>query len=238
MLAEWGLIEWTYAMGVSRMRPLWLLFAALPSSAAAAAVDEGLCRNGTFPVENSSFAQGTVGGSGRAHFFHDMQGCPKASAKCRLKSYLVAGDRVVTGRTRGAFVCAYSPGKGGGTAGWIEAGRIRLLPIPHDPPLAAWTGRWSDEGNPRIRFYIERSALMVEGEAAWPSFNPSTEDFPGGPNVGEIGEPVRTSANRAYARECGITFTLLHDLLVAADPEMRCGGMNVSFSGVYRRSGR
>jgi hypothetical protein len=76
---------------------------------------------------------------------------------------------------------------------------------------------------------------MVKGDAAWPSFNPSRDIAPGGPHFGEIDEALRTSRNRAYAPECEITFTLLGDFLVAADPKMQCGGANVSFSGVYRR---
>jgi hypothetical protein len=77
--------------------------------------------------------------------------------------------------------------------------------------------------------------LMVEGEAAWPSFVPSNEDRPGGPNIGEIDEAVTINANRASAQQCEISFTLLGDVIVAADPKRQCGGANVSFTGVYRR---
>jgi hypothetical protein len=215
-----------------------MLLGAAPCSVAAAAVDDGACRNGTFPIQNPSFARGVIAGTGRAYFYGDVGGCPAAGPGCRAKSYVVSGDRLVTGRTRGAFMCAYYPGKGGGTAGWVSADRIRLLPTEPNPPRSAWVGRWSDNANPIVRFSQAGSSLIVEGEAAWPSFNPPEEQFPGGPHVGEIDEAVRPSGNRAHAPGCEITFTLLGDLLVAADPKMQCGGMNVSFTGVYQRMNR
>lgn len=220
---------------MTTVRSLWLLLVAVPSAAAAAEADDGTCRNGTFGVDNSIVGLGAVTGTGRAAFVADTGGCPNASAGCRLKSYLVGGDRVVTGRTRGKYVCVFYPSRGRGTAGWLETARLKSLPVRSGPPASAWLGQWSDEGNPRVRFTQRQGKLTVQGDAAWPSFNPSPKERPGGPNIGEIAEAVRTSGNRAYAPECRITFTLLGDLLVGADPQMQCGGLNVSFSGVYKR---
>jgi hypothetical protein len=218
-------------------RLLWLVLGSTPWPVAAA-VDDGFCRNGTFPIQNLSLARGVIAGADRAYFYADMEGCPAAASKCRSKAYLVSGDRLVTGRTRGSFTCVYYPGKGGGTAGWISSTRIRSLPTEANPPPSAWIGRWSDNGNPILRISQAGRLLKVSGQAAWPSFNPPEDRFPGGPNVGEINEIARPSDNRVYARECLITLTLLGELLVAADPKMRCGGMNVSFTGVYQRGGR
>lgn len=216
-------------------RLFWLLLIAAPSAAAAAPADDGACRNGTFGIENGAVGLGMVAGNGRASFVSDADGCPSAAARCRLKSYLVGGNEVVTGRTRGNYVCVFYPHKGGGTAGWVERARIKVLPVQPNPPVSAWLGNWSDEGNPLVRFYRKQGKLMVEGSAAWPSFNPPLKERPGGPNLGNIGEAVRLSGNRASAPECHISFTLLGDLIVGADPDMQCGGMNVSFSGVYKR---
>lgn len=208
------------------------------STAAMAQADDGSCRNGMFGEENGSFGLGTVAASGQTHFVYDMQGCPNATNKCRLPSYVVKGDKVVTGRTIGDYLCVYFPNKGGGTAGWVMSSRISPLPIPKSPPASAWVGSWSDDGNPEVRFYIKRGRLMAHGYAAWPSFNPPLKEFPGGPNVGEIDEAVRTSGNHALAAECNITFTLLGEYMVGADPDRQCGGMNVAFTAVYKRSKR
>lgn len=219
-------------------RSFGLFLFALSSAAGAVTTDDGSCRNGSFPVQNESFGLATIGGQGRAYFLGDMDGCPNAEARCRERTYVIPGNRVVTGRTSGAYVCVYYPSRGGGTAGWMEATRLVPVAVAANPPRAAWLGDWSEEGNPRLTFLARGNGLSVEGEAYWPSPNPSPRDYPGGPNVGNVGETLEVSDNRARAPECNLSFTLLGELLVAADPDMQCGGMNVSFSGVYRRGRR
>ena len=223
---------------MSPARAFMFLLLAYPSAVAAAGPDEGLCRNGMFGEENSSIGLGVVAGAGRNYFVYDMQGCPNATAQCRLKSYVVSGQRVVIGRTQGRYICAYYPSKGGGTAGWLDAARVKPVAVRQNPPFSAWVGQWSDEGNPVVRFYVRHGKLTAHGFAAWPSFDPPLKQYPGGPHTGEIDEPVRLSGNRAYATGCEVTFTLLGNLLVAADPKRECDGVNVSFTGVYQRVGR
>jgi hypothetical protein len=217
-------------------RSVSLLLLATPS--AVFAQDEGFCRNGAFPIENNPVGRGVIVGEGRAQFLTDMDGCPSAEARCRQSAYVIAGNRVVTGRSNGSYVCVYYPSRGGGTAGWMDAARVRPVATNPNPPLSEWIGRWSDEGNPRVRFFRRGADLVIEGQAYWPSPNPSPRDFPGGPNEGSIDEPVRVSGNSARAGQCNISFTLLGDLLVAQDPERSCGGLNVSFTGIYRRERR
>jgi hypothetical protein len=214
----------------------FLLFAA--SSPAMAEVDDGFCRNGIFGVENPTLGLALVAGKGRAYFLEDMNGCPNAAPRCRQQSYVIPGDTLVTGRSKDRYVCVFYPNKGGGSAGWMESSRLRQIPVRRNPPLREWVSKWSDLGNPEVRFYVRRGKLMVEGDSYWPSPNPPLSERPGGPNVGNISEPVRVTGNRAHAPDCNISFTLLGDLLVAADPDMQCGGVNVSFTGVYRRAGR
>jgi hypothetical protein len=220
------------------LRPFLLLLLAYPSAVTAAAPDEGLCRNGMFGEENSTFGLGKVAGVGPASFVYDMQGCPNVTAQCRLRSYVIPGQRVVIGRTHGRYICAYYPSKGGGTAGWLDTARIEPLAVRQNPPISAWVGRWSDEGNPVVRLYVRQGKLTAHGFAAWPSFDPPLKQYPGGPHTGEIEEPLRLADNRAYARGCEVIFTLLGDLIVAADPTRQCDGANVSFTGVYRRVSR
>lgn len=210
-----------------------LLFVA--SSPAAAAIDDGFCRNGIFGIQNSSVGLAAITGKGRAHFLEDMDGCPNAQARCRQTSYVIPGDTVLTGRSRGRYTCVFFPNKGGGSAGWMDSARLRPLPVRRNPSLRQWVGQWSDNGDPEVRFTLRRGRLRVDGDSYWPSPNPSLEERPGGPNIGDIGEPVRVTGNRAHAPDCNVRFILLGNWLVAADPDMQCGGANVSFTGVYRR---
>lgn len=207
----------------------------LAGPARAEGEDDGMCRNGLFAEQNSSFGLARVTGAGRAHFLQDMDSCPNDSAACRQKAYLVTGDRVVTGRSKGAYVCAFFTNAGGGSAGWMAKSRLAALPVNPRPAPAAWLGRWAD-GDNWVRFgRLGTKGLRVDGMAWWPSANPSPEQRPGGPNMGEVSGPLRLMSNRAFEPGCAITFHLLGDVLVVSDPERRCDGMNVTFSGVYLR---
>ena len=210
---------------------LGLMSAAMPAIAKAQA-DDGTCRNGGFPTNNPTFALARVAAAGRTSFFLDSDGCPAMTRACRGRPHVVAGDHLVTGRRQGAFTCAFYPSRGYGVAGWIETARLIAVPIDPRPTAVRWAGRWSVEGNPAVRFAAAGGRLRVDGDAYWPS--PDT-DRPGGPHVGAIAGSLQVAGNRAREPECNVSFTLLGDLLVAADPDMRCGGANVSFSGVYRR---
>ncbi|HEY0116443.1 MAG TPA: hypothetical protein VGB54_12055 [Allosphingosinicella sp.] len=224
------------------MKP-WLfaiMIGAAATPAAAQSVDDGFCRNGSFPKAQATFGFATVTGSGRLHFLEDMDGCPNAERRCRGSSYVVPGDRVVTGRSQGNYVCAYFPSRGGGTAGWVERVRLRSLRTDPAPPLSAWAGTWSDEGgNPTIRITARRGRLQGSGTAYWPG-PPGSTDWPaGGVHQGAFeGELVRRGNRARHADDgCEIDFVLLGDMLLAGDNNS-CGGMNVSFTGVYRRRGR
>jgi hypothetical protein len=211
--------------------------AACGFSAPAWAQDDGTCRNGLFGDQNSEFGAAHVIGSGRLHFLEDMDGCPNATAACRQRAFVVPGDRLVTGRSKQGYVCAYFPNRGGGTAGWVEKSRLRIDAINPRPPLTAWRGTWAD-GDNHISFSIRRGALVVDGEAFWPSANPSLKDRPGGPNLGNVGGPLEVAGNSAREPECDVHFVLLGDVVVASDQSRQCDGANVSFSGVYTRSRR
>ncbi|WP_196482992.1 hypothetical protein [Burkholderia cepacia] len=87
--------------------------------------------------------------------------------------------------------------------------------------------------------------VTMNGDAYWPSANADPQTRPGGPNLGSVtarnapeGNRLEVSKNsRAYENEhaCKVAARLLGDLLVVAD-NRNCGGSNVSFTGVYRKS--
>lgn len=205
---------------------------------ASAAVDDGTCRNGAFPSENRDFGLAVIVGAGRAYLLYDMEGCPKTSAQCEKagEGYVLPGDKVVTGRTTGDYVCAYYPSRGGGSAGWVEKPRLRSRAIDAKPPASSWAGRWSDEGNPQLRIAGGPGALHMAGEAYWPGPDRAKDWPPGWPHTGQIDGKLTLLGNRARydEDECKIDLILVGDMLVASDNDM-CGGMNVRFNGVYRR---
>ena len=205
-------------------------FAATPS--------EGWCRNGDFTATNPNFGLAVVNRKVRAHVLKDENGCPNAKRRCRASYHLNPGERVVTGRSAGNYVCAYFPrADGGGSAGWLDWSSLRSLRVDAAPAASSWFGRWSDGGNPTLRITGQRGVLGITGEAFWPGPDP-TEDWPA-PRSGTIGGNLIRRDNQAQYKvdECRIDLTLLGDLLVAGD-NGRCGGTNVSFNGVYRRQSR
>jgi hypothetical protein len=120
----------------------------------------------------------------------------------------------------------------------VQRARLSPLPVPTAPSIGAWIGHWAN-GDDTIDLTAKAGVLSVDGSAWWPSANPPAAQFPGGPNTGDLSGDARPNgAQVVFAgsdpSDCTATLTLVGTLLVAAD-NGNCGGMNVSFSGVYQR---
>jgi len=225
----------TVAAAVSK---IFLLALLLPVSVLASDLaDDGSCRNGAFPSAQSDFAVAKVVGTQRLYLLGDMDGCPaKGEPACRQRSYVVSGDTVVTGRDLGPYRCAFFPNKVGGSAGWVE--RSKLQPVVRvTPTLQGWAGDWKD-GDNGLSISVRGSQLHVEGDAYWPSANPTPEQRPYGPNLGQVEAQATPRGSQVDFVEdsCTVHAQLLGDVLVVSD-NSECGGMNVRFDGVYRRTG-
>jgi hypothetical protein len=209
----------------------------LSGTAARAQTPDDTCRNGSFPVNETAVGRAQVIGAGRVALLSDDPGCPAETAKCRGRTLLASGAIVLVGHRHGAYFCALDPAHD--DAGYVEASRLKPLAVDAAPPLKAWAGLWR-YGDDTIRLTAKGATLAVDGEAYWPSAHPSVRQFPGGPNVGDLSgtaAPKRNAVTFADASDpqaCSATLRLVGDVIVAAD-NGACGGMNVSFSGVYRR---
>ena len=212
------------------------LIAALSGTARAA--DAVQCRNGNFLMQEATFGIASVIGAPRIYFRLDTPPCPDDSVRCRDRAYLVPGDTVVTGAASGRYVCVYFPIRYGGGAGYVRRDEFKSLPLPASVPLAAWTGTWRD-GDDSIVLRAAAGTLTASGEAYWPSAHPPPKLRPGGPNVGDMSGTAAPNGNTVVfgdndPAECKVTLTLLPPFLLAIDNK-NCGGMNVSFTGVYRK---
>jgi hypothetical protein len=221
-----------------RLAAIVVLASLVLCGGARAADDDLSCRNGSFPSDEKSIGLARVEGAGRLNFLQDVDGCPNDEARCRQRAYVVGGDELLTGRSHGPYVCAFYANRVGGSAGWVPSSRLTALPVDVAPPLSAWTGHWAN-GDDTIDLTAKAGALVADGEAYWPSANPPLSERPGGPNTGELSGTARPKGNHVVFADpdptlCSATLTLVGGLLVVADNNA-CGGMNVSFSGVYRR---
>jgi hypothetical protein len=150
----------------------------------------------------------------------------------------VPGDIVLTSTETGAYVCAFFPGKNGGSAGYVRDDELASEPHAAAVPLAAWNGNWRN-GDNNIVLRAKAGRLSATGQAFWPSANPSPKERPGGPNLGDMGGTATPNGNTVEfvgdPANCRITLTLLPPYLLAVDHDTGCNGMNVSFTGVYRK---
>ena len=227
-------------MRFSRIRDIVvivLLFAAT-ASAQLAGNPENWCREGFFTRDSEKFDIATVKGGRnvKAYFYNDdKDDCP-SSATCRRKAFVVSGDEVVVNRTLGEFACAwYSPRSGRPTVGWIKRSDLKFGEMLLDASLRAWLGEWTF-GENGIEFTENKLAgnLNVTGNATWIGANP------GQVHVGELDgryEPKNGVINYSDGDDeydCKATLRLLGKYLIVSD-NLKCGGVNVSFSGIYMR---
>jgi hypothetical protein len=181
---------------------------------------------------------------GPKRYFHDgdeREGCPARTAACRRKGYVVAGDRLIAWEAKGPLtrVTYLAPGSDRPSGGWIESAalrRVALAPVRAADWLGGWRG-WEAEID--ITRGAKPGIFHLGGNATWGAHDPDRVKR-GGVNFGmfgaELPEPKGNSLALADSEEpdCRIALRLLGPYLVARD-NGRCGGMNVTFSGVYRK---
>jgi len=223
---------------------LGLLLVLCCAASRARAQDEGgnpanWCRNGAFTADSKEFGLARVKGEkgARVYFYGEDEGCPSSAAKCRQKAYLIPGDEVITSRRFGDWVCAwYQPARGSETVGWPAADRLGAVAIEENAPLASWLGTWNFyDDSLRVSRGRRVDVLSVSGAATWQGVNP------GNVHIGELsgnGTPVGNVLRLGEDPEdCQATLRLVGPYLVVSDNK-QCGGVNVTFDGVYRRKNK
>ena len=146
------------------------------------------------------------------------------------------GDLVVGAGRSGAFICATLVTQGlAETHGWLPS--ARLVAAPRQPP-ASWVGRWRTGSDQSVVVRRLRSGgLSITGAALWGGADPARA-AEGGVNTGAIAVHATPHGRKlAFAEGTGCAGRMwrLGPYLVVSDND-RCGGMNVSFTGVYRRT--
>lgn len=181
---------------------------------------------------------------GPKRYFHageEREGCPAPTAACRRKGYVVAGDRLVAWEARGALtrVTYLAPGSDRPSEGWIESVALRRVPLA--PPRASdWLGGWTGwESEIDITRGAKPGTFHIGGNATWGAHDPERVKR-GGVNFGMLGAdlPAPKGDSLAFADseepDCRVALRLLGPYLLARD-NGRCGGMNVTFTGTYRK---
>jgi hypothetical protein len=209
--------------------------AAPPAQAAAgpeAAPDSCVAYDGAYAAAPLMRVRGAADSQVR---FHDRaEACP-ATGACgwRREDHAIGGDEVLASAEVNGFRCVYAAApKGDLTAGFLPA--AELEPASDAEPLTPefLTGRWGHLGETEITFTRTGDALAAKGQATYDT------GAPGGVNTGELDGPVTIADGTArYAVDgCEVTARRRGPFLIVSDNNA-CGGMNVSFGGVYTRAG-
>ena len=159
-------------------------------------------------------------------------GC--ASAKDCLPTKLAVGDVVTPYHTDGDWTCAYIQQRDGAGPGWVRAQDVREVTADPAPPLGAWFGTWAN-GRGRIVIAASSGKLHLEGEAEWHGRGDVV-------HTGDFAGEASPAGNHLHFIEgdgdsCIVDLTLIGKYLVA-DDNNKCGGMNVRFWGVWKRSAK
>jgi hypothetical protein len=191
----------------------------------------------------------------RVHFIKDgvaQPECPKNTAACTEKRYLVAEDRVIVTAVQGDYACATYTGYAPTfptTTGLLPLSLLVDVPAR---PNADWTGTWRSGDEQEIDIKkAAGGAIAIEGNATFGGSDPERVAR-GAVNVGQIsatltptngkvafsagpdGEAAPYDADPSDDSACRVRLWRLGPYLVAAD-NLMCGGMNVTFTGVYGR---
>lgn len=193
------------------------------------------CRNGLFPQENDFKIAKIKGAKNeKAYFYKDLENCPDGK-NCLEKSYVIAGDEVITSRNFGKYTCSwFQPNKGPETVGWILSEKLEFVEANSNPKLNDWLGTWKFYDNTiDIVISKERGNVSIAGDATWKGLGDNV-------HIGEldsISEPVgnvlKIGEKETDEFACKVMMRLVGKFLIASD-NLNCGGANVTFSGVYQ----
>ena len=205
---------------------------------------EFVCRShpGFDSDQSPRLAHVRAAAAARTYFHDDRQGCP-AGDGCRRKAYLVPGDEVIVDRVAHGWACAWYAGKRAPTMGYLKSADLEFDAAPPKTTGSDWVGGWEQvpagSGEPvaTLLVSLHHDGLRITGEALWYG------DIVDGDRVVHTGsiEIEGLEANTDHTGfeppddyECAASFRLVGDYLVA-DDNGHCGGMNVTFDGIYRR---
>ena len=188
----------------------------------------------------------------RVHFVKDdvlQRDCPSPAAACRGAAYLTPGDVVLVGPVQGQYTCAgFMGARGMATIGWLPS-KVLVAQGEAERLPSDWNGRWTAPEQDLTISPAEAGALLVKGDATWGMGDPERRRR-GGVRTGEVAGTARPAHGvlaftmgedgKTLPYDAGDEFTCRVRMvrrgpyLVVRDNNA-CGGVNVSFSGFYRR---
>lgn len=174
------------------------------------------------------------------HFVQLLEYECQPALECSDKDvFVVNGDRVVTGGSEGQRVYVWVRGRGMSMRGWLPAAHVKNLPLDTNPRLEKWEGTWRVSGVREIVIAVDPATrqLTITANAKW--YGGQLENGDQVIHTGDVHGKALPDGNRLiiqgdHGSECVLELELVDEFLAAED-NMHCGGMNVSFGDVYTR---
>lgn len=168
------------------------------------------------------------------NFQSEANACP-AQGACgwKQRSYLIPGDTVLAGPEQGGFRCAYYvTAKGKPLAGFLPSANLEPAKGEKVLDAAFLAGTWVYEDADIVFTSKAGGLLHAEGTAtAVVNETANTGDFSGDVKPG--GEELRFGDPKEED-SCLVTIQRRGPYLLVSD-NLQCGGLNVSFKGLYIR---
>lgn len=163
--------------------------------------------------------------------------CPAATKSCQKASYLVTGDLVLVGKTRGEFTCVDYQSPLAKQPAWISAWlpSAALTPVaPLSSPKAAdWIGAWRHPGGSIEIKNGDDGKLQVEGAM---TLQTPSGDFQNGDFKARVAPQtiIAFTDEGDYGDGCHVRMQRI-DMWLLVEDNGGCGGAGVTFTGLYRR---
>lgn len=221
---------------------LTLVFAFAPGLAQA---DQESCHGVDFDIKHP-LVVARVSAPSRVYFIKgadESASCPSNAAGCNEPSYLVPGDLVLTGKTKGAYVCAafQSPlaRKQDWTNGWLPLSALSPLTPAPAAKASDWIGEWVHPGGSITISEGNRGMLKIDGLQTYPAklnIHTGVIEAEAKPAQGMIAfaDDGTTPFDQADAGQCLVRMQRF-DTWLAVEDNQGCGGVMVTFTGLYRR---
>ena len=233
--------------GVRRFAVVALVMPLIATSAPAEE-NPGDCRGIGFDVTHPVTIAKIIADRPQVHFVKnasDDAACPAERESCAQPSYLVPGDLLLVGKTRGPYSCVSYQSAADRTqrwtVGWLPSASLTPVQPARAAQTADWIGRWVHAGGTITISKGRRGSLRIRGEHIYPA----AQNVHSGV-IGAEAKPahgllqfaddgsVRFDAANAEAGSCLARMQRIAELLVVED-NGRCGGSHVTFTGFYRR---
>jgi hypothetical protein len=230
----------------------WLaMVALLPpliATVAGAVENPGDCLGVGFEVTHPVTIAKIIADRPQVHFVKnasDEPACPAERDACAAPSYLIPGDLVLAGKTRGAYSCVSYQSAADRTqrwtVGWLPSASLTPVQPARTVAPADWIGRWIHAGGTITISKGRRGSLRIRGEQVYPAaqnvhsgvIRAAAKPAYGLLQFADDGSVAFDAAN-SEAGSCLVRMQRIAELLVVEDNN-HCGGSMVTFTGFYGR---